>query len=279
MATLIDTDGEIVAETTTATFDDLTEETPSEPQVAPEASLEEVHETAEETASDLPDKYQGKSAADIARMHQELEKRLGQQSSEVGELRAAFDDLVRTSIHKQQSPTPEVEEVSEADFFADPIAAVRRELDQHPSVQRAEAAAVEMARNAGLNKLQKDHPDMKEILTSDSFKGWVQKSNFRQGLYNQADTQYDFDAAGELLTLFKESNQVKDTVKKVEKSAQKAAVKNASTGTARSNPDGRTKGKIYRRVDIQQLLQTDPKRYDAMSDEILKAYAEGRVRK
>ena len=279
MATLIDTDGEIVAETTTATFDDLTEETSSEPQVAPEESLEEVNETAEETASDLPDKYQGKSAADIARMHQELEKRLGQQSSEVGELRAAFDDLVRTSIHKQQSPTPEVEEVSEADFFADPIAAVRRELDQHPSVQRAEAAAVEMARNAGLNKLQKDHPDMKEILTSDSFKGWVQKSNFRQGLYNQADTQYDFDAAGELLTLFKESNQVKDTVKKVEKSAQKAAVKNASTGTARANPDGRTKGKIYRRVDIQQLLQTDPKRYDAMSDEILKAYAEGRVRK
>jgi hypothetical protein len=278
MATLIDTDGELVAETTTATFDDLVEENSTEEQVAPVAEDERVGEEERVSADDLPDKYQGKSAADIARMHQELEKRLGQQSSEVGSLRAAFDDLVRTSIHKQQSPTPEVEEVTESDFFADPIAAVRRELDMHPSVQRAEAAAVEMARNAGLSKLQKDHPDMKDILTSTPFQEWVGKSNFRSGLYKQADEQYDFDAASELLTLFKETNQVAKTVAKVEKTAQKQAVKNASTGTARSNPDGRTKGKIYRRVDIQQLLQTDPKRYDAMSDEILKAYAENRVK-
>ena len=119
---------------------------------------------------------------------------------------------------------------------------------------------------------------MKDILTSTPFQEWVGKSNFRSGLYKQADEQYDFDAASELLTLFKETNQVAKTVAKVEKTAQKQAVKNASTGTARSNPDGRTKGKIYRRVDIQQLLQTDPKRYDAMSDEILKAYAENRVK-
>ena len=99
MATLIDTDGEIIGETTT--FDDLKE------QVAPVEEAPEASESPEQPESDLPDKYQCKSAADIARMHQELEKRLGQQSSEVGELRQAFDQMVQSSVKAQQAP-PEV---------------------------------------------------------------------------------------------------------------------------------------------------------------------------
>ena len=36
--------------------------------------------------------------------------------------------------------------------------------------------------------------------------------------------------------------------------------------------------KVYRRADIIKLMKTDPERYNALSDEILKAYAEGRVK-
>ena len=44
-------------------------------------------QVSEEPQQALPDKYQGKSTAEIVQMHQEAEKLLGRQSSEVGELR------------------------------------------------------------------------------------------------------------------------------------------------------------------------------------------------
>lgn len=276
MAKLIDTDGEVVAETTNATFDDLVEDTPEEAQVAPEPEAEAPAEEPE--GDDLPDKYQGKSAADIARMHQELEKRLGQQSSEVGELRAAFDQMVASSIQAQQAPTPEVEEDDDVDFFADPKKAVERAIANNPAMKQAQAVAVEMAKTTAMQKLQAAHPDMKEVLSSPEFQTWKDKSAFRQNLYRQADTSYDFEAANELLSLYKEAKGAAATHAKVEKVAKKAEIKKASTGTSRSNPEGQTSRKIYRRRDIIELMNRDPKRYEAMSAEIMKAYSEGRVK-
>jgi hypothetical protein len=135
MARLIDTDGSIVAETTE--FDDLVEVGQAvEDQVAPEPEAVESPEP-EAGEGDLPEKYRGKSAAEIARMHRELETRMGQQSQEVGELRRAFDDMVKNSISAQNSPTPEPEAVEEVDFFADPSAAVARAIENHPTVKQA----------------------------------------------------------------------------------------------------------------------------------------------
>jgi hypothetical protein len=36
--------------------------------------------------------------------------------------------------------------------------------------------------------------------------------------------------------------------------------------------------RVYRRADLIRLKMTDPARYDALSDEIMQAYAEGRVK-
>jgi len=44
----------------------------------------------------VPEKYKGKSANDIARMHQEAEKLIGRQGAEVGELRRIVDDFIKT---------------------------------------------------------------------------------------------------------------------------------------------------------------------------------------
>jgi hypothetical protein len=35
---------------------------------------------------------------------------------------------------------------------------------------------------------------------------------------------------------------------------------------------------VYRRADLIRLKMQDPNRYDALSDEIMQAYQEGRVR-
>jgi hypothetical protein len=51
---------------------------------------------------------------------------------------------------------------------------------------------------------------------------------------------------------------------------------NASpAGGGKTNNAG---GKIYRRVDVMRLMEEDPDRYEAMADEIQRAYAEGRIR-
>jgi hypothetical protein len=63
----------------------------------------------------------------------------------------------------------------------------------------------------------------------------------------------------------------------VEKQARKQQIKAANTGNARGSAEGSRK-KVYRRADIIKLMRTDPERYQALSEEILRAYSEGRVK-
>ena len=256
------------AEETAEEFATL-EEAPVEETEAPVEP--EVEAPAEE---DLPEKYKGKSASDIARMHQELEKRLGQQSSEVGELRRHFDEYVQSNVAQQSAP----EVVEEVDFFADPNAAMARAIDNHPTLKQAQQVAAEMAKSQALAKLKTSHPDMDVVLKDEGFREWVNGSSIRRDLYEQADTRYDFAAADELITLYKERQGIVKQTAKVEKQHQKNEVKRASTGTARSNPEGATSKKIYRRRDIIELMNSDPKRYEALLPEIMKAYEEKRVK-
>jgi len=232
----------------------------------------------EEQDDDLPEKYRGKSASEIATMHRELEQRLGQQSQEVGDLRKAFDDMVKQSIAAQQTQSAPEQEADEIDFFTDPQAAVQRAIENHPMLKQSQAVAAEMAKSQALAQLQSAHPDMKEILTDAGFQEWIGKSQVRRELFERADKAYDFAAADELMTLYKERRGIVEQTAKVEKVAQQNEIKKASTGSARSNPDSAKTRKVYRRRDIIELMNRDPKRYEALQPEIMRAYAEGRVK-
>jgi hypothetical protein len=80
-----------------------------------------------------------------------------------------------------------------------------------------------------------------------------------------------------LLTTWKERTQVVNQSKEVEKVQRKQAVKAASTGSSKGSGETASK-KTYRRADIIELMRTNPDRYQALSDEIMAAYAEGRVK-
>ena len=231
----------------------------------------------QETQAEIPDKYRGKSAEDLVRMHQEAEKLLGRQSSEVGELRQVVDSYIQTQLSNQQAPTQQQETVDEVDFFSDPEGAVKRAIDNHPKIKEAENISKQYQKTTALTQLQKDHPDMQGILTDDKFAEWIKGSKIRAQLYVQADKQYDYEAANELFTLWKERRQVVQQTATAEKQGRKQAVKNASTGSASGSSETKTR-KIYRRADIIKLMRTDPERYQSLSDEIMKAYQEGRVR-
>ena len=238
-----------------------------------EIQQEEVEQPQEPS---LPEKYHGKSLEEVVQMHQEAEKLLGRQSSEVGELRKVVDDYIATqtpSAPQQQHVEPE----DDIDYFTDPQAAVNRAIENHPKIREAQQYTEQYKKQSSLATLQAKHPDMQTILSDPKFAEWIKASKIRTQLFVAADQQYDADSADELFTLWKERKTVAQQTAQVEKQARKQTLKAANTGNARGTGEGSRK-KVYRRSDIIKLMKTDPERYQALSDEILQAYAEGRVK-
>jgi len=238
--------------------------------------IQQEVEQPQEPETNLPDKYQGKSLEEVVQMHQEAEKLLGRQSSEVGELRKVVDDYI--SSQTQSAPQPQyVEPEDDIDYFTDPQAAVNRAIENHPKIREAEQYTANYKKQAALAALNNKHPDMQEILGDPKFAEWIKASKIRTQLFVAADQQYDADSADELFTLWKERKTVAQQTAQVEKQARKQTLKAANTGNARGSAEG-TRKKVYRRADIIKLMKTDPERYQALSEEIFQAYAEGRVK-
>jgi len=234
-----------------------------------------TEEPEQDDEDDIPDKYKGKSVKDIVRMHQEAERAIGKQGSEVGELRRIVDDFVKAQTVTQKQQAPEVEE--EVDFFTDPDKAIARAIEKHPKVRQAEELNEQMKRAEALANLKTAHPDFTQVVQDGSFVEWIGKSKVRQELFSRADRYYDFDAANELLSTWKERKQVVDQSTAVEKVQRKQAVKSASTGSTKGSGETASK-KTYRRADIIELMRTNPDRYEQLAPEIMQAYAEGRVK-
>lgn len=221
----------------------------------------------------IPDKYSGKSLEDIVHMHQEAEKLIGRQAQEVGEVRRLADDLIKQQLSTKQTP---VQEENEIDFFEDPKKAVRNAVDKHPDVLAAKQAAQEMRQMRTQETLNKKHPDMAEIVKDGEFIEWVKASPVRLNMYAQADANYDLASADELLSTFKQIRSVKAQQTQNDGSqALKQSLKAASVDTGGT---GVSSQKIYRRADLIRLRMTDPRRYEALSDDIMAAYSEGRVK-
>lgn len=248
----------------------LEEENTTEEEAQEESTPEEV-ETEEE---DVPEKYKGKSAKDIIRMHQEAEKLLGRQSSEVGELRKLVDNFIQTQTAQAEKPKESEEQI---DFFENPQGAVEQLINNHPKFKQTEDISNQLKQQQTLAQLQTNHPDFQDIVTDAEFANWVQSSKVRQELYSRADNQFDYDAADELLSTWKERKSIVKQTKEHEETARKQQAKAASTGTAKGSGETPRK-KIYRRTDIIKLMQNDPQRYLDLADEITLAYSEGRVK-
>ena len=241
--------------------------------------LLEIPEPEQPQEPDIPEKYRGKSVQELVQMNQELEKFSGKQSTEVGELRKLVDTYIQTELESKQAPTEQQEDSNsgDTDFFIDPQSAVNRAIDNHPKIKEAEAYTQQYKQQATLAQLRSNHPDMDEILHDPKFAEWIKGSKVRTQLFVNADQHYDYDSAHELFSLWKERSSIVQQTADAERASRKNAVKSATTGTARGTGE-RSSKKRYRRADIIKLMTTDPERYQALSDELLQAYAEGRVK-
>ena len=243
-----------------------------------ENEVEEIQNQPEQPQEQptVPEKYQGKSLEQVVQMHQEAEKLLGRQSSEVGELRKVVDDFI-TSQAQQKAPQQYVEPEDDIDYFTDPQAAVNRAIENHPKIREAQEYTAQYKKQTSLAMLNTKHPDMQSILQDPKFAEWIKASKIRTQLFVEADQQYNAEAADELFTLWKERKNIAQQTAAVEKQSRKQQLKAANTGSTQGSAEG-SRRKVYRRADIIKLMRTDPERYQALSEEILKAYAEGRVK-
>ena len=233
-----------------------------------------------EPVEELPEKYRGKSAIEIAKMHQEAEKLIGRQANEVHEVRSLADQLLKQQLDSKAREAKPIEESLEEDFFADPASAVNRQVEKHPAVLEARQAALEMKRMKTAQQLSSKLPDFATIASDAGFQDWVKASAIRLNLFAKADAEFDFESADELLSTYKELRQIKQQnqqtqTAEVESKSQEQAMRAATVDVGGA---GETSRKVYRRADLIKLRMTDPDRYMQLSDEIMAAYAEGRVK-
>ena len=235
---------------------------------------QKLETSIEPMSNDIPDKYRGKELSDIIKMHQEAEKLIGKQAQEVGEVRKLADELIKQNLAGK--PQPIKEEEPEVDFFENPQAAVRRTVDNHPDVLAARQAGQEFKKMQIQQKLAAEHPDFGQIAQDSDFVNWVKSSPIRIGLYAKADGEFDYDSANELLSTYKQLRGVKaKQTTDAGETQRKSNLKAASVDVGGSGESGK---RVYRRADLIRLKMQDPARYDALNDEILTAYQEGRVK-
>lgn len=228
----------------------------------------------------IPEKYRGKSVEEIVKMHQEAEKLIGRQANEVHEVRSLADQLLKQQLDSKAREAKPIEESLEDDFFADPASAVNRQVEKHPAVIEARQAALEMKRMKTAQQLSTKHPDFATIASDAGFQDWVKSSAIRLNLFAKADAEFDFESADELLSTYKELKQIKQQTQNVQTAAveSKAQDQAMRAATVDVGGAGETSRKVYRRADLIKLRMTDPERYMQLSDEIMDAYATGRVK-
>ena len=262
-------------------------DTEVENTVQPDETLETLEaesETQEEspTTPDIPDKFSGKSVEDIVKSYQNLEQELGRKSQEIGELRQLSDSFLKAEISRNDGQTSLQSENSngetESDFFEDPSKAVNSLIENHPKFREFQEFQAKQSQDTSKVQLEQTHPDYVDIVQDSKFQDWVKASTFRTDLFQAADA-YNYEAADELLTHWKERSMIDKTaeVKEQQKATRKKNLKAGKT-ESRVSSESTAGKKIYRRADLIRLKQSDPTRYADLADEIFNAYAEGRVK-
>ena len=254
-------------------FDEAEEEQTPEEQVEEPAA-------EEQTEPEIPSKYRGKSVEDIIKMHQEAEKLIGKQAQEVGEVRRLTDELLKRELSQKKAvEDPKEDEDLSDSYFADPIGTLNKAVDNHPAIKEAKQQAFAYKQQQVEQRLRQEFPNFDEVIQDPQFYEWIKVSPIRSRLFTEAHSQYDYDSATELLStwnLMNKERQVREPNMVTE--AKQANAKNLKAATVDTGSPAPSSKKTYRRTDLINLRLRDPDRYYAMQDEIMSAYAEGRVK-
>jgi hypothetical protein len=259
----------------TAQLDELEKEdtTPSPEQENP----------VENNDDKIPAKYRGKSIEEIIEMHKNAEAWAQRQAEEVGFARKMAEQAA-LALRQSEPGSPKATDVdpkdNDVEFFADPANTVKKLVAEHPDVVAAKEAAIEARQRMALETVQKAVGDPAKYLSDPEFLQWAQENPFRINALRHANQNMDPYAAIEIFQTYdlhkgrkqEQQQQQRDQVRDKVNGDKKKAIVDAGS------PGEKSSAKIYRRADLIRLQNTDPDRYERLMPEIMRAYAEGRVR-
>lgn len=256
-------------------------------QTAPQTQDAGQQQTQQTGEPELPEKYRGKTAAEIAEMHRNLESELGRARNEIGQVRRLADELLginraQTARTEAANQPPARKPLTPDDILSNPeqaiTAVVKAEADtrvrtEADRIDRLEAELV-------LARFERKHPDYRTTMEDPQFVSWVQRSTLR-GQLAQAAAAGNYAAADELFTLYEEAKAMTATTQQTTQTdaARKAGLARPG-GASAAGGAGQDKGgkPIWSRAKLMEMRINNPEEFERLQPEILLAYAEKRVK-
>lgn len=228
------------------------------------------------TEDELPEKFKGKSALEIAASYGNLEEELGRQAQEVGSLRKLTDQLLELrptdGVRQQAASQTDLPELTADDVLNDPRSAIQ-------SVVSEEAGAVNtrvdnLEAQLGLDAFERRHPDFRKDQKDPVFMRFVQDSPYRQGLA-QKTLAGDLGAAEELWDAWGEEQPGEEETEQNLSAKEQEALDSAEALAARGGESAQPGDiKPISRHDLAKVKIEDETRYysDAFQSYIQKMY-------
>jgi len=246
-------------------------------------------ETGKEAApaSDQPITQEPKVG--LEQRYENLEKRFGQQGTELGELRKLTDRLLFQPQQPQGQPQPQQPEIPPMTDEA-----LEQELIDHPAqvVRNIEQRAVDtvlqtLNQQTGHQRLVEAHSDFQDVTRSPEFHAWA-KANVPQSQIDAANV--DPDGTSFLISQFKARavtppdnggapapvQTPPDRNAIAEEIATKRHMVSQAAGVGTDKQDAGLPE--FTRIELIQLRLDDPAKYEAMQPQIIRAYRDNRVK-
>lgn len=244
----------------------------------PQEPVEEPIEPVEEPDLDIPEKFRGKGLKDIIKSYTSLEQEFGRKSNEVGELRRLADEIIKQNLELNTGGIPAKKKLEVDDLLEDPEKAISSAVENNPRLKQLEERLINEERAKAKQAFENKHPDWMDVVNNPQFQSWVTSSPMRTKIFQEANASYDYQAGAELLDLYKEIYSTKIAEAKGEqKAAREKALKAA---TVEKGSTGQSSKKIFKRDELMNMIKYNREKYNdpAFQAELVKAYAEGRVR-
>ena len=225
---------------------------------------------------EIPEKFKGKTAAEIAASYMELQSEYGRRNTEVGSLRKLTDQLLELKQDTTEQEAPADKEVDVDSLLNNPGETINSAVDSSPRLKALEEKLVSADRAADLKEFNTSHPDWETVMNTPEFASWITESPMRQRLFAEAHTKYDYATGGELLDMYALAKG--DAVKTATDERNTKARKSAKAAVTESGGTTEGKGKPrFKRTELIDLKLNSPRKYESMKKEIMEAYADKRV--
>jgi hypothetical protein len=242
---------------------------------------EEEQDTTEEEAKpkeeNIPEKFQGKTLAEVVKSYENLEREFGRKSNEVGQLRKLTDQLL--DLERPKEEKKEVKKIDPDALIENPDEVLNEAISNNPTLKSIEERLVSRDRETAQAAFETAHPDWKEVMGSDEFAQYIKASPVRERMLIEADQNFDYQTGASLLEDFKRLYPSNTAADEGGASGEEEVEEVGKKITTESKSKSRSTGKkIYRRQQLIDLRVNNPEEYERRQDEFRKAYEEGRVR-